>query len=101
MNGADRNRTILSVLLLHDAKIVLSMLVEILGFNDFTASRRILRHRCVPFVVVAGILNSCCARHRAIVCLAAVGSPGDDPAASGGYWPDLNGSAVCVGLGPR
>ena len=57
MNGADRNRTIVSVLLLHDAKIVLSMLVEILGFNDFTASRRILRHRCVPFVVVAGILS--------------------------------------------
>ena len=57
MNGADPNQTIVSALLLHDAKIVLSMLVEILGFNDFTASRPILRHRCVPFIVVRGILD--------------------------------------------
>ena len=49
--------SLLRALLSHHAKVVLGVLVAVLGLNDVTASRRILRHRGVALVVVAGVLR--------------------------------------------
>lgn len=43
--------------LLHCTEIMLGVLIEVLGFNHFTAPRRILRHGGVSLVVVASVLS--------------------------------------------
>ena len=47
----------LRALLPHDPEIVLGVLIEVLGFDDVTAPRCILRHRGVALIVVAGVLS--------------------------------------------
>ena len=44
-------------LLFHDAKIVLGVLVVVLSLDHIAAPRRILRHRGVALIVVAGVLR--------------------------------------------
>jgi hypothetical protein len=47
----------LSVLLPHDAEIMLGMLVTVLGLDDVAAPRRILGHIGVPFVILTCVLD--------------------------------------------
>ena len=49
--------SLLRALLSHHAKVVLGVLVAVLGLNDVTASRRVLSHRGVALVIVAGVLR--------------------------------------------